>query len=98
MLTGHVHDAFDLVAPTSAGSIRMIGAGTLSQRIRSTPPSFNELRIKDGAVEVRVRNVAAVPTPDMQITDIPTDALPPRDPGEPVAPIHAVPSVDPPVH
>ena len=49
----------------------MIGAGTLSQRIRSTPPSFNELRIKDGEVEVRVRNVAAVPTPDMQITDIP---------------------------
>ena len=98
VLTGHVHDAFDLIAPTAAGPIRMVGAGTLSQRIRSTPPSFNELRIRDGEVEVRVRNVAAVPTPDMQITDIPTDALPPREPGEPVAPIHAVPPVDPPVH
>ncbi len=98
VLTGHVHDAFDLIAPTAAGSIRMIGAGTLSQRIRSTPPSFNELRIRDGEVAVRVRNIGAVPTPDMQIADIPPDALPPRAPDEPVAPIHAVPPVDPPVH
>lgn len=98
VLTGHVHDAFDLVAQTDAGPIRMIGAGTLSQRIRSTPPSFNELRIDGSAIAVRVRNVEAVPTPDMQIPDIPPDALPPREPGEPVAPIHAVPPVDPPVH
>ena len=76
----------------------MIGAGTLSQRIRSTPPSFNELRIKDGDIAVRVRNVEAVPTLDMQIDDVPPDALPPRAPGEPVAPIQAVPPVDPPVH
>lgn len=98
VLTGHVHDAFDLVADTDAGPIRMIGAGTLSQRIRSTPPGFNELRFADGALTVRVRNVEAVPTPDMQIGDIPPDALPPRQPGEPVAPIDAVPPVDPPVH
>lgn len=98
VLTGHVHDAFDLIAETAAGPIRMIGAGTLSQRIRSTPPSFNELRVKDGEIAVRVRNVEAVPTPDMQIADVPADALPPREPGEPVAPIDAVPPVDPPVH
>jgi len=98
VLTGHVHDAFDLTAQTAAGSIRMIGAGTLSQRIRSTPPSFNELRVKEGAIAVRVRNVEAVPTLDMQIAAIPPDALPPRAPGEPVAPIDAVPPVDPPVH
>ncbi len=98
VLTGHVHDAFDLVAQTEAGPIRMIGAGTLSQRIRSTPPSFNELRIRDGEIAVRVRNVEAVPTPDMQIADVPPDALPPRTPGEPVAPVDAVPPVDPPVH
>ena len=98
VLTGHVHDAFDLVKETPAGSIRMIGAGTLSQRIRSTPPSFNELRMADDAIDVRVRNVEAVPTPDMQIPDVPPDALPPRTPGEPVAPIDAVPPVDPPVH
>ena len=98
VLTGHVHDAFDLTARTAAGPIRMIGAGTLSQRIRSTPPSFNELRVKESEIAVRVRNVEAVPTPDMQIADVPADALPPREPGEPVAPIDAVPPVDPPVH
>ncbi len=78
----------------------MIGAGTLSRRIRSTPPSFNALRIDvaAGAIDVTVRNLAEVPTPDMQICDIPPDAMPPRAPGEPVAPVGAVPPVDPPVH
>jgi 3',5'-cyclic AMP phosphodiesterase CpdA len=98
VLTGHVHDAFDLVKQTRDGPIRMIGAGTLSQRIRSTPPSFNELRIDGAAIDVRVRNLEKVPTPDMQIDAIPPDALPPRAPGEPVAPVGAVPPVDPPVH
>ena len=98
VLTGHVHDAFDLMRDTAAGPIRMIGAGTLSQRIRSTPPGFNELRIAEGAIKVAVRNLAHVPTPDMQIDRIPPDALPPREPGEPVAPVGAVPPVDPPVH
>ncbi|WP_447760354.1 metallophosphoesterase family protein [Sphingopyxis panaciterrae] len=98
VLTGHVHDAFDLVQTTVAGPIRMIGAGTLSQRIRSTPPSFNELRVQAGAIGVRVRNVEKIATPDMQIPDVPPDALPPREPGEPVAPVGAVPPVDPPVH
>jgi predicted phosphodiesterase len=98
VLTGHVHDAFDLVKETAAGPIRMIGAGTLSKRIRSTPPSFNELALDGGAIIVRVRNLEHVPTPDMQIDDVPPDALPPRGPGEPVAPVGAVPPVDPPVH
>ncbi len=98
VLTGHVHDAFDLIKETPAGPIRMIGAGTLSQRIRSTPPGFNELTIKGPKIDVRVRNLEHVPTPDMQIGDVPPDALPPRAPGEPVAPVGAVPPVDPPVH
>lgn len=98
VLTGHVHDAFDLMKQTPAGPIRMIGAGTLSKRIRSTPPSFNELTLADGRIDVRVRNLAHVPTPAMQIDDVPPDALPPREPGEPVAPVGAVPPVDPPVH
>ena len=100
VLTGHVHDAFDLVQSTAAGPIRMIGAGTLSRRIRSTPPSFNALRLDPttGALDVSVRNLAAVPTPDMQIRAIPPDALPPREPGDPVAPVGTVPPVDPPVH
>ena len=97
VLTGHVHDAFDLVAETSAGPLRMIGAGTLSHRIRSTPPSFNELTVDGAEVAVKVRNLEAVPTPDMQIDAVPENALPPREAGEPVAPVNAVPAVDPPV-
>lgn len=98
VLTGHVHDAFDLVKTTPAGPIRMIGAGTLSQRIRSTPPSFNDLTVGSGGIAVQVRNLGQIPTPDMQIDDVPPDALPPREPGEPVAPVGAVPATDPPVH
>ena len=98
VLTGHVHDAFDLVKETAAGPIRMIGAGTLSRRIRSTPPGFNDLTLEGAAIDVRVRNLDHVPTPDMQIDDVPPDALPPREAGEPVAPVAAVPRVDPPVH
>ncbi|MBU0670421.1 MAG: metallophosphoesterase, partial [Alphaproteobacteria bacterium] len=44
VISGHVHDAFDIMEQTDNGPVRMIGAGTLSQRTRSTPPSFNELR------------------------------------------------------
>lgn len=98
VLSGHVHDAFDIAEPTPHGTVRMIGAGTLSQRTRSTPPSFNEL-VWDGAeLSVTVRNLEHVPTPDMLISDVPPDALPPRSPGEPVAPVGQVPAVDPPVH
>ncbi len=88
VLTGHVHDPFDLVEQTSAGAIRMIGAGTLSQRIRSTPPSFNELVIDGRQIVVKVRNLERVATPDMMIDDVPPNAVPPV-PGEPVAPVAA---------
>ena len=98
VLTGHVHDPFDLVADTANGPLRMIGAGTLSKRIRSTPASYNELTVTDGGIAVTVRNFADVSTSDMQIESVPKDAMPPRQPGEPVAPIGAVPEVDPPVH
>jgi 3',5'-cyclic AMP phosphodiesterase CpdA len=98
VLSGHVHDAFDLTHQTKAGPVRMIGAGTLSRRIRSTPPSFNELTIEGREIGVRVRNLEAVPTPAMQIPDVPPNALPPREEHEPVAPINAVPAEDPPVH
>jgi 3',5'-cyclic AMP phosphodiesterase CpdA len=98
VLSGHVHDAFDIVEETPHGRVRMIGAGTLSQRVRSTPPSFNELTWDGETLHVEVRNLAAVATPDMQIEDVPENALPPREPGEPVAPVGAVPRTDPPVH
>jgi 3',5'-cyclic AMP phosphodiesterase CpdA len=98
VLSGHVHDPFDILEDTPAGAVRMIGAGTLSQRIRSTPPSFNEISWDGERLEVRVRTLDEVPTRDMLIDDVPEDALPPREPGEPVAPIHQVPRTDPPVH
>ena len=98
VLSGHVHDPFDLEHQTSAGPVRMIGAGTLSKRIRSTPASFNDLLIADGTIRVRVRNLEYIPTREMMIDDVPADAMPPRKPGEPVAPVDAVPEVDPPVY
>lgn len=97
VLSGHVHDAFDIVETTPNGPVRMIGAGTLSQRIRSTPPSFNEITWDGERLRVEVRNLAQLSTPAMQIDDVPENALPPREPGEPVAPANAVPRVDPPV-
>ncbi len=98
VLSGHVHDPFDIMEETVHGPVRMIGAGTLSQRIRSTPPSFNELTWDGATLKVRARNLDEVPTRDMQIDDVPENALPPREPGEPVAPVHQVPRTDPPVH
>ena len=97
VLSGHVHDAFDLNEETVDGSVRMIGAGTLSKRTRSTPPSFNELRWDGKRLEVTVRNLDDVATTDMLIDDVPEDAVPPRGPGDPVAPVNQVPRTDPPV-
>lgn len=98
VLSGHVHDAFDITEQTANGPVRMIGAGTLSQRIRSTPPSFNELAWDGRQLDIQVRNLAELSTPEMQIDDVPENALPPRQPGDPVAPANQVPLVDPPVH
>ena len=98
VISGHVHDPFDIIEQTERGSVRMIGAGTLSQRLRSTPPSFNEIRWDGTTLTVRARNLDEVPTKDMQIDDVPENALPPREPGEPVAPVNQVPRTDPPVH
>jgi len=98
ILTGHIHDPFDLLEQTARGPLRMIGAGTLSRRIRSTPPSFNEILIDGDEIRVTARNLEQVPTPDMQIREVPENAMPPRESDEPVAPVRAVPPVDPPVH
>lgn len=43
VLSGHVHDAFDLEVETPGGPIRLVGAGTLSERLRATRPSYNRL-------------------------------------------------------
>ncbi|MEN2786711.1 metallophosphoesterase family protein [Sphingomonas qilianensis] len=61
VLTGHVHDAFDILHEAGDHKMRMIGAGTLSQRTRALPPSFNEVRVADGAFDVVLRNFGAKP-------------------------------------
>jgi 3',5'-cyclic AMP phosphodiesterase CpdA len=43
VLSGHVHDPFDLMLDADGRSIRVIGAGTLSRRLRATRPSYNRL-------------------------------------------------------
>ncbi len=43
VLSGHVHDAFDLMRDADGCPIRLIGAGTLAQRLRATRPSYNRL-------------------------------------------------------
>ena len=98
VLSGHVHDAFEIMEDTPSGPVRMIGAGTLSQRLRSTPPSFNELRWDGAQLSVHIRNLENVDDEAMKIDDVPEDAQPPRHEGEPVAPVHAVPRTDPPVN
>jgi 3',5'-cyclic AMP phosphodiesterase CpdA len=57
VLSGHVHDAFDVEHHHAGRTVRLIGAGTLSERVRSTPPSFNELRLADRRIEVIVRQM-----------------------------------------
>jgi 3',5'-cyclic AMP phosphodiesterase CpdA len=57
VVSGHVHDAFDVAHHEAGRVVRLIGAGTLSERVRTTPPSFNELRIAAGRFEVIARNM-----------------------------------------
>lgn len=49
VLSGHTHEPFDI----TVGGVRLIGAGTLSERTRLSRPSFNRLTI-DGALAVAV--------------------------------------------
>lgn len=58
VLSGHVHDAFDVAHHDAGRVVRLIGAGTLSERVRTTPPSFNLLRIAGGTLEVEARTMA----------------------------------------
>ncbi|TPG42854.1 metallophosphoesterase [Sphingomonas koreensis] len=55
VLSGHVHDPFDVTHETADGTVRLIGAGTLSERTRASPAAFNELRISGRDLDLRVR-------------------------------------------
>lgn len=53
VLSGHTHEPFDVTVE----GVRLIGAGTLSERVRLSPPSFNVLTIDGGALAVAARTM-----------------------------------------
>jgi len=61
VLTGHVHDPFDVAHELAGRAVRLIGAGTLSERVRVSPPSFNEIRIDGQAFETVARIMEGSP-------------------------------------
>lgn len=63
VLTGHVHDPFDLPFEAAGRTVRLIGAGTLSQRVRAAPPSFNEIRIEGRRIAVLARRLGEEDAP-----------------------------------
>ena len=58
VLTGHVHAPFDIVRARGNRPMRMIGAGTLSTRLRGADPSYNVVTIADRAITVEQRDFA----------------------------------------
>lgn len=61
VLSGHVHDPFDVPWERGDWTVRLIGAGTLSKRTRATPPAFNELRIEGDRFETLARTLSSAP-------------------------------------
>jgi len=55
VLSGHIHDPFDLQRSVAGHDLRLIGAGTLSERLRGSRPSFNEIIVEGGALTVTAR-------------------------------------------
>lgn len=76
VLTGHVHDPFDLVQETPHGPLRMIGAGTLSKRLRASPPSYNRIEIGPDGIKVTARNRDHFRSASIQAGEVPTGKLP----------------------
>lgn len=50
ILTGHIHDAFAHVITNSRRPMVQMGSGTLSTRLRRTPPSFCVLQMENGTL------------------------------------------------
>ena len=62
ILSGHVHDAFDLTFEAAGRAVRMVGAGTLSTRLRASRPSFNVLRYDpETGLQVENRSLKLAP-------------------------------------
>ncbi|GAA4760545.1 metallophosphoesterase [Stakelama sediminis] len=58
VLSGHVHDPFDIDYPVGNRRVRLIGAGTLSERTRATRPSFNDILIDENGIDVTVQRLS----------------------------------------
>lgn len=54
VLSGHVHEPHDHLVEAGGRPIRLVGAGTLSERLRLERPSYNILRLSEAAFEVEV--------------------------------------------
>ena len=64
VLSGHVHDAFDRTVKAEGLPVRIIGAGTLSLRLRSSPPGYNRLEWSpDTDLAVQVVTLGSVAAP-----------------------------------
>lgn len=61
VLSGHVHDPFDVPVERCGWQMRMIGAGTLSKRTRGSPPAFNEIRVDGHRFETLARTLSDQP-------------------------------------
>ncbi|MDQ2879553.1 MAG: metallophosphoesterase, partial [Pseudomonadota bacterium] len=68
VLTGHIHEPYDIACPVAGRTVRLIGAGTLSRRVRHSPASFNELRIADGRIETICRTMAVALDTELPVT------------------------------
>ncbi len=61
VLSGHIHDPFDVPYKHGGRTVRLIGAGTLSKRTRQSPPAFNEIRVGGVGFKTIVRTLSAEP-------------------------------------
>ena len=68
VLSGHVHDPFDIPYQRGDWTVRLIGAGTLSKRLRSTPAAFNEIRFDGDRFETLSRTRSPAPKQPISAT------------------------------
>ena len=61
VLSGHVHYPFDVPVERAGRTVRLIGAGTLSKRLRHSPPAFNEIRAEGRHFETIARTMDPAP-------------------------------------
>jgi 3',5'-cyclic AMP phosphodiesterase CpdA len=58
VLTGHTHDPFNVDFEVAGRSVRLIGAGTLSERLRASRPSYNRVEVADGVLHCEAVRMA----------------------------------------